>query len=85
MAWDEAYLRVKFHLDPPNRLATIHQQADRQDNAHPKKKAETVKRRMCMRLYRPVCRCVELTRLLCKYVGAENRRVTSRPHYVHVH
>jgi len=34
----EAYLRAKFHLDPPNRLATVHEryrqtdrQADRQD------------------------------------------------------
>ena len=33
MAWAKAYVRVKFHLDPPNRLATVHQrhrQTDRQ-------------------------------------------------------
>jgi len=36
VARDEAYLRAKFHLDPSNRLATIHQryrqtgQTDRQ-------------------------------------------------------
>jgi len=27
----EAYLHAKFHLDPSNRLATIHQRTDRQD------------------------------------------------------
>jgi len=30
----EAYLRAKFHLDPSNRLATVHEryrQTDRQD------------------------------------------------------
>ena len=36
MAWAEAYLRMKFHLDPSNRLATnnIHQcyRVDRQTN-----------------------------------------------------
>jgi len=36
VAWTEAYLRASFHLDPSNRLATIHQrhrqagQTDRQ-------------------------------------------------------
>ena len=30
MAGDEAYLRAKFHLDPSNRLATVHQR-HRQD------------------------------------------------------
>jgi len=25
VAWAEAYLHAKFHLDPSNRLATIHQ------------------------------------------------------------
>ena len=33
VAWAEAYLRTKWHLDPSNRLATIHQryrQTDRQ-------------------------------------------------------
>ena len=25
MAWDETYFRTMFHLDPSNRLATIHQ------------------------------------------------------------
>jgi len=33
MARAEAYLRAKFHLDPSNRLATVHQryrQTDRQ-------------------------------------------------------
>jgi len=35
VAWAAAYLLVKFHLDPSNRLATIHQrymQTDRQDS-----------------------------------------------------
>jgi len=31
VAWAEAYLRAKFHLDPSNRLAIIHQRY-RQDN-----------------------------------------------------
>jgi len=25
VAWAEAYLRTKYHLDPSNRLASIHQ------------------------------------------------------------
>jgi len=25
VAWDEAYIRTKWHLDPSNRLTTIHQ------------------------------------------------------------
>jgi len=35
VAWAEAYLHTKWHLDPCNRLATIHQryrQRHRQDN-----------------------------------------------------
>jgi len=28
--WAEAYLRAEFHLDPSNRLATVHEQLDRQ-------------------------------------------------------
>ena len=33
MARDEAYLHAKFHLDPSNRLATVHERhrQDRQD------------------------------------------------------
>ena len=33
VAWAEAYLHTKWHLDPSNRLATIHQRyrQDRQD------------------------------------------------------
>jgi len=32
--WAEAYLRTKWHLNPSNRLATVHQRyrQDRQDN-----------------------------------------------------
>jgi len=33
IAWDEAYLRTKWHLDPSSRVVTIHQryrQTDRQ-------------------------------------------------------
>jgi len=34
VAWAEAYLLAKFHLDPSNRLATIHQRhrQERQEN-----------------------------------------------------
>jgi len=35
MARAEAYLRAKFHLDPSNRLATVHEryrQTDKLDN-----------------------------------------------------
>ena len=31
MAWAEAYLRTKWHLNPSNRLATITNVTDRQD------------------------------------------------------
>jgi len=33
VAWDEAYIRTKWHLDPSNRLATIHQRY-RQSGGH---------------------------------------------------
>jgi len=32
IAWAKAYLRAKWHPDPSNRLATIHQRHYRQDN-----------------------------------------------------
>jgi len=54
VAWAEAYLRAKFHLDPSSRLTTIHQrytdrQTERSDSIcepfykrSPKKKLFTV-------------------------------------------
>ena len=32
VAWGEAYLRTKWHLDPTNRLATLHQRHRQTDN-----------------------------------------------------
>jgi len=40
VAWADAYLRTEWHIDPSNRLATMHQRyrqtdrQDRQDNGH---------------------------------------------------
>ena len=66
MAWAEAYLRTKWHLDPCSRLATIyrHHRQDRQDRQTgqtDRQRSDSIGRTVLQtvapkRLYRSICR-----------------------------
>jgi len=47
----EAYLRAKFHLDPSNRLATLHQRTDRQTGQQTDSVGRTVLETVAQLLY----------------------------------
>jgi len=53
VAWAEAYLRTKWHLDPSNRLATIHQRfrQDRQTDNGPISYGEPFYKGFARKLY----------------------------------
>jgi len=61
VAWTEAYLRTKWHLDPANRLATIHQryrqtgQIDKRDRQRPDSIGQTVLQTIAQKHVRRQC------------------------------
>ena len=61
MARAEAYLRVKFHLDPSNRLATIHQRhgQDRTDKTGQtdRQRSDSIGRTVLQTVAQKLCTC----------------------------